>query len=242
MKIPKTLSNLMTNKYVLYLVAGFAFFNIFGYMALGNINAVIFFILVSYIMTFFSKNMIIVLGVPLVFVNIFSLKNNTYSVEGMENNDDQKHSETINKINDEKQKKQSPMLPGTDHPINNSEEIGASNETKTDEHFEVGRPKNGGSKIDYAATIEGAYDELNNILGSEGIKNLTDDTQRLMKQQMELAQSMNSLGPMVEKMMPMAKQMQGMMEGMNGNGGMSNLMDMAKKMAQGLGNNATKTP
>jgi hypothetical protein len=62
-----------------------------------------------------------------------------------------------------------------------------------------------------------------------------------MKQQMDLAQSMNSLGPMVEKMMPMAKQMQGMMEGMNGSGGMSGLMDMAQKMAKGLGS-ATKTP
>jgi hypothetical protein len=40
---------------------------------------------------------------------------------------------------------------------------------------------------------------------------------------------------MVEKMMPMAQQMKGMMEGMNGNGGMSGLMDMAQKMAQGLG-------
>ena len=106
---------------------------------------------------------------------------------------------------------------------------------KSDEHFEVGRAKNGQSKIDYASTIENAYDELNKILGSDGIKSLTDDTQRLMKQQMQLAESMQTLSPLVEKMMPMAQQMQGMMEGMNGNGGMSKLMDMAKQMATGLG-------
>ena len=54
------------------------------------------------------------------------------------------------------------------------------------EDFEVGRRKNGAAKIDYASTIEDAYDDLNKILGSDGIKRLTDDTQGLMKQQMEL--------------------------------------------------------
>jgi len=247
MKLNATVSKILTNKWVLNIVAVLAFFNVIGYMVMGNINNVLLFIILAVLVRYFSKNMIIVLGVPLIFVNLFSLKNNTYSVEGMENNDDQKHSETISKINDDKRKKQSPMLPGTDHPVNNSEEnsgeIGASNETKTDEHFEVGRPKNGGSKIDYAATIEGAYDELNNILGSEGIKNLTDDTQKLMKQQMELAKSMEGLTPIVEKMMPMAQKMQEMMKSMdggNGSGGMANIMDMAQKMAKGLGANANK--
>ena len=122
---------------------------------------------------------------------------------------------------------------------NNSEkdekDVDSSN-TKSDEHFEVGRPKNGSSKIDYAATIESAYDELNKVLGSDGIKNLTEDTQKLMKQQTELAKSMEGLAPIVEKMMPMAEKMQGMMESMNtGSGGMSNIMDMANKMAKGLG-------
>jgi len=168
----------------------------------------------------------------------------------MENNDNNKHTETINKINEEKRKTQqstSPVLTGTDHPVTNSvannSNIDASNDVdaKTDEHFEVGRPKNGGSKIDYAATIENAYDELNKILGSDGIKNLTDDTQRLMQQQMELAKSMEGLAPIVEKMMPMAEKMQGMMKSMDGgSGGMSGLMDMAQKMAKGLGS-ANKT-
>jgi hypothetical protein len=47
---------------------------------------------------------------------------------------------------------------------------------------------------------------------------------------------MKGLGPLVEKMMPMAQQMQGMMQGMDKDGnGMSGLMEMAKKMANGLG-------
>lgn len=240
MKINPTVSKILTNKWVLNIVALVALLNVIGYMVMGNLNNVLFFIVVAVLVRYFSKNMIIVLGVPLIVVNLFALKGTSYyRIEGMENNTDikQSHSDTIKKINDESSKKQPPVLPGTETPNT----VGASN-VKTDEHFEVGRAKNGQSKIDYASTIENAYDELNKILGSDGIKSLTDDTQRLMKQQMQLAESMQSLSPLVEKMMPMAQQMQGMMEGMNGNGGMSKLMDMAKQMAGGLGavNNPAK--
>jgi hypothetical protein len=239
MKINSQVSKFLTNKWVLNIVALLTLLNVIGYMVMGNFNNVIFFILLAVLVRYFSKNMIIVLGIPLIVVNLFSLKNNSYyRIEGMENNtnSNQSHNETIQKINDNKQKKETPVLPGTElEPT----DVGASN-VKTDEHFEVGRAKNGGSKIDYASTIESAYDELNKILGSDGIKNLTDDTQRLMSQQMQLAESMKGLTPMIEKMMPMAQQMQGMMNGMNGSGGMSNLMEMAQKMAKGLGS-ANKT-
>ena len=239
MKINSQVSKILTNKWVLNIVALLALLNVIGYMVMGNLNSVLFFLVLALLVRYFSKNMIIVLGVPLIVVNLFSLKGKSYYyIEGLENNTTN-HNDTIKKINDDKQKSQTAVMPGTDteHTTNGPE----SANVKTDENFEVGSAKNGGSKIDYASTIENAYDELNKVLGSDGIKSLTDDTQRLMKQQMDLAQSMNSLGPMVEKMMPMAKQMQGMMEGMNGSGGMSGLMDMAQKMAKGLGS-ATKTP
>ena len=233
MKINSQVSKILTNKWVLNIVALLALLNVIGYMVMGNLNNVLFFIVLAVLVRYFSKNMVIVLGVPLLVVNLFSLKGNTYyHIEGMETNTTD-HSETIKKINEEKKKSEEPLMPGTD--METKTDAPKSSNVKTDEHFEVGRAKNGGSKIDYASTIESAYDELNKVLGSDGIKSLTDDTQKLMKQQMQLAESMHTLGPMVEKMMPMAQQMKGMMEGMNGNGGMSGLMDMAQKMAQGLG-------
>ena len=240
MKLNSAITNFLTNKWVLNIVSLIALLNVIGYMVIGNFNNVIIFLVLAVLVRYFSKNMIIVLGIPLIFVNLFSLKGNSYHFEGMENNSNQTHTDTINKINDDKKKSDSPtILPGTDDvpPVN----VDSSN-IKSDEHFEVGRPKNGGSKIDYASTIENAYDDLNKVLGSDGIKSLTDDTQKLMKQQMQLAESMKGLGPLVEKMMPMAQQMQGMMQGMDKDGnGMSGLMEMAKKMANGLGGAAAKT-
>jgi hypothetical protein len=84
--------------------------------------------------------------------------------------------------------------------------------TGTDESFEVGRAKKGGSKIDYASTVEDAYDQLNSILGSEGVKRLTDDTQKLMQQQMQLAESMKGMGPMIKNLEPMMNQAKQLLE------------------------------
>jgi hypothetical protein len=216
-------------------------------MVMGDFNSVISFIIIAFVVGIFSKNMIIVLGIPLIMINLLSIKNGSSTHEGMENNkmnmDNETNNETNNKMNVEKSATPPtvpvPVVGNNEMNTKNNKEIQSSN-VKSDEHFEVSRPKKGGSKIDYAATVETAYDELNKVLGNDGIKSLTDDTQKLMKQQLELAKSMEGLAPIVEKMMPMAGKMKEMMESMNnGTGGMSNIMDIAKKMAGGLGGKNT---
>jgi len=61
------------------------------------------------------------------------------------------------------------------------------------------------SYIDHAATIEEAYTSLDNILGSDGINKLTQDTQRLMAQQQKLFNTMNQMTPVVKDAMSMMK-------------------------------------
>lgn len=238
MKLNSTVSKILTNKLVLNIISFLALFNVIGYMVMGNFNNVIFFIILAVLVRNFSKNMIIVLGTPLVIVNLFSMRNGIF--EGMENKsdsdadnkknekmDDKKHHET-------KKTAESPMMPGTD-----AEDSGiVSADAAKKDSFEVGRSKNGASKIDYASTIEDAYDDLNKILGSDGIKRLTDDTQGLMKQQMQLAESMKGMEPLVKGMMPMIEQMKGMMKTMDGNDGMAGVMDIAKKLTGSM--SATK--
>jgi hypothetical protein len=55
------------------------------------------------------------------------------------------------------------------------------------------------NRIDYASTVEDAYGDLNKILGGDGIKRLTDDTQKLMGQQMQLAEAMKSMTPLLSQ-------------------------------------------
>ena len=56
-----------------------------------------------------------------------------------------------------------------------------------------------------------------------------------MKQQMQLAESMKSMAPMIDKMLPMAEKAKEMMSSMDKDGGMGGLLDMAKKMSGNLG-------
>lgn len=56
-----------------------------------------------------------------------------------------------------------------------------------------------GKRIDYASTIEHAYDNLNNMLGSDGIKGLTNDSKALMEQQQVLMKSIGDMEPFLEK-------------------------------------------
>ena len=84
MKLKAELSKFLTNKWVLNIVAILAFLNVIGYIVLGNLNSAIFFIIVAVLVRYFSKNMIIVLGIPLILVNLLSLKGDF--TEGLENN------------------------------------------------------------------------------------------------------------------------------------------------------------
>ena len=244
MKTPSVLKKLLTNKIVLNVVTIIAFFNIIGYLMIGKITSVLFFIVLAILITHFSRNMIIVLGIPLFIVNLFVM-NYTSNIEGMENNE---NSNTNNvdtdkiksTIQDKINQQNSNSSTSTSHSNNKQEgktkqglpktSLDSSKKT-TDESFEVGRAKRtGGYDIDYASTIEDAYDQLNNILGSDGIKRLTDDTQKLMKQQMQLAESMSQMEPMIQGMGPMMEQAKGLLEGMgDSNGGMAGIMEMAKK-------------
>ena len=60
-------------------------------------------------------------------------------------------------------------------------------------------PVNEGGRIDYSSTLEGAYENLDKILGSDGINKLTNDTQKLMGQQQKLFDTMQNMTPMLEE-------------------------------------------
>jgi hypothetical protein len=246
MKLGSIASRILTNKMVLNVVSIIALLNVIGYVVMGNVESVAVFIVLAVLVRYFSKNMIVVLGIPLIVVNMMALKNRSYGIEGNETmgasatkaatDSDNKPSADDAQMSDADKKKKAAddmkKKADDDKKKDANTTITGSNDKPAD-HFEVGRAKNGGAKIDYAATVEGAYDELNKILGSDGIKSLTNDTQRLMKQQLALAESMKTIEPMMEAMGPLADQAQKILKGMGGDGGMESLMKMAKNMGVG---------
>ena len=98
-----SVKNLLKNKIVLYVLVALALTNILGYISMNNNKAIVLFISLGLITSFFSKNMILILAVPLILVNLLisvnvgieamsnkkeETKETKESVEGMENEDE----------------------------------------------------------------------------------------------------------------------------------------------------------
>jgi len=191
---------------------------------MGNIDAVIYFIILGVLIGNFSKNMIIVLGVPVILVNLFVISKHS-RVEGFKGKPGRRAPPSTS---------QDAIIPA-DQPNSPSVESAISGPS---ESFEAGRDKKkGGYDIDYASTIEDAYDQLNGILGSDGIKRLTSDTQGLIQQQLQLTKAMEGMQPLIKNMKPLLENMGPLLDqakGIMGSSNSANLAEMAKKITSAL--------
>ena len=245
-------SKLLNNQFVLGFVFILSLLTFFGNLIYGNFDAVIYFVLLGGLTSFFTKNMVIVLLVPLLLVNIHTkLFQSKRNKEGMDNNGSQGEQAENNKLTDKQKielmkKKNANSVNSTNNSlpiVGNTQE----NETSTstleeepssssleEESFSNNRDLNQNKKkkynIDYASTVEEAYDNLNQVIGGEGIKNLTDDTQRLMKQQLQLTEAMKNIGPLMESMGPLLGQANTLLKSFGGSENLKGLNDLAKNL------------
>jgi|TARA_B110000967_G_C18791241_1_gene513450 hypothetical protein len=88
------------------------------------------------------------------------------------------------------------------------------------------------SKIDYKKTLTDSYDNLNKMIGNEGMQKMTKDTERLMDTQKQLAKNMENMKPMLENAQNMIKGMGGM-----DIKGLGNMMNQLGGMGQSRGKN-----
>ena len=88
-----------------------------------------------------------------------------------------------------------------------------------------------GPRLDYAATIEQSYQNLDSLLGSDSIKQLTTDTQKLMAQQQNLFNTMNQMVPVLEGAQNMLKgfNMEDLQKSFNSVSGLGTAPTIAKK-------------
>lgn len=197
-----SVSKLLTNKWVLYIVFGVVLFHIFGYMMAGNVNIVLLFILSCLIVNLFTKNMVLILAISLLIAHF--VKGSVMIKEGLENKRIRESLENMQEAEKGKKTEENdaptPTHHGNSHIVTNVSAAAASIHGEEPESFEVGMKNKSqmGSRIDYSSTLEQAYDNLDKILGSDGIQKLTGDTQKLMQQQMKLAEAMKTMGPVVE--------------------------------------------
>jgi hypothetical protein len=198
------MEKLLQNKYVLYLVLFIAISNILGYLAIEDFKSLMVFIAVCALASHFSKNMIIILGSAILGTNI--LYASSRMREGMKNSEE----EDDKKTKDPKNKKKKKI-----EKFSSSRPAKAARAATEEEEDEVDS-----TRIDYAATMEQAYDNLNKMLGDGGMKNLTKDTKGLMDQQKELMNQLKDFAPLMEQAGSMLDKL----------GGMDNLKGLMGKM------------
>jgi hypothetical protein len=277
------MKEILQNKYVMYAILIIAILNIIGYLALRNMDAILFFILVFLLSIYFTRNMIIVLFISIVATNFYV---GTVGISGMTNREGLKNSKEGNKNKNktsetseeddaEEIEGNTSMNPSTDadtEPSENSApdtesdtkpEEGAKSSTKPNTGdtgntgaTKKGKPKSGmqnlkpakfkpskptgdagddddddddedddghakisgskGNRVDYAQTLGQAYDNLQNIIGKDGVKGLTNQTKDLMEQQKVLMNNMKDMEPII-------KSAQGFMSQIMGSGGLDGI-------------------
>jgi hypothetical protein len=240
------------NKIVLYGSLLLVLLTILRHLAANNVNAVVLIALIGLVMSYFSKNMIIVLLTA--FASVFLLEMLGYRgvMEGMkaekdadadaddkdkgkgdakdkvdakddakDDVDDEKPEETTKEINSKKITKtknkqgMATLSPasydGKDHDADEGDGVKGSSSSA--------------NRIDYASTLEQAYDNIETIIGEDGVRGLTDQTKSLMNQQKELMNNMKEMGPLL-------KSAEGFMEQLTGNGGVGGITSMLQGLVR----------
>ena len=203
---------ILKNKYVLYVLLVLAIINVLGYVALQDYDSLALFVAVGVLSTYFSKNMAVNLLLAILVTSLIAV--NKRVVEGMENKEDDDKEEKPKKK--AKKGKKEGMKEGNTSCNDNSDCPSGkvcNNDTmtceNTPERFRNNVPPSSpssvdedddeavGDRIDYAATMEQAYDNLQSMLGDDGIKSITSETKKLVNQQKDLMKTLNSMAPVL---------------------------------------------
>ena len=241
MKLPKVVETLLHDKNVLYIVAFLAIMNFFGYVVLRDSYALLIFLSVGFISTYFSKNMTVVLLSTLLLTNFITVFSRMVVVnkEGFDATASTGETGAAAGTTDAAK----PATGSTDaakpatgstggaaaKPVTKPAVTGAGTSSKAASKKVVTsstalttahKPNDGkvaeamtelspasldgeddlpvNNRVDYAKTLEKAYDNLDGLVGQDGVQGLTSQTNVLMDQQQKLMENMKSMEPLLK--------------------------------------------
>jgi hypothetical protein len=137
LKLPKFITNISTtngmlhNKILLYAVFIFSLLNLFIFVNTGNYTHVAIFILIGFITSFFSKNMLVILLLSLILTNI--LKYGSTLNEGFEEGADGDENEDEDEKEKKKKKKKEGLNDDEKEGLNEDDKEGLNDDEKEKE-------------------------------------------------------------------------------------------------------------
>jgi hypothetical protein len=196
--------NVLTNKYVLYVLLFLAITNVLGYLAMHDYESLTLMVAIGALTHYFSRNMIVILSAAILGAVLlrapmrsewaWAEREGFKAKEGMKNDDDETkgkmekaviHSESasVSKENMENEQAGVDLLDKKDKQI-------AQAADESEEDLETG-----GEKMDYASALEKQFNSLKSI--TKGGK-MSDDTKGLMVTGDNLAEQIRQLEPMLK--------------------------------------------
>ena len=198
MKMPN-FKNLLNDKNVLYVVFVLAILNILGYLLVQNLEAVAFFLVVGFLTTYFSKNMIIVLMVSIVATSLFTstrprVKEGMSSKKGA---DDKKTKDTKDTKDSVANSKQSDNDMADDDDDDDDDAVD-EDVKPAESSTTVSSGKKNKHFVSHADNLQNAFTKLNETIGKEGIEGLTGQTGKLIEQQESLMKNIEGMKPFLD--------------------------------------------
>lgn len=222
--LKKQMKNLSQSKIVLYILLVFAVTNLFGYLMSENFTAILMFLVIGYITTYFTDNMIIVFAVSIIASNFAVAMNYNRNREGMspnnkekEHQQDNQHEKIKKTINDNTITSNSRgskfdnievnSLTGKKEKSKNTTTLNAMKDSLTQDNK---NPKNPviidkkKEKGEVEGTCSGSSckqnSKINKIENAHAmVDNLLNNPDELIKQQQAIEQTIATLEPMIDK-------------------------------------------
>lgn len=221
-KMPTSLQSLLTNRFVLYAMLFLSVLTVIGYIALSDYLAIGVFVVAGIVASYFTKNMILILGAAILAASALGVRGTvTKAVEAMTNKGDaSKKTDAGADTGSDADADAAPadvdapttasaLSTSSPQPANKKPSTGTKKQgfrdmgnkirpAKVNASDELNDDEIIGKRIDYAATIEQAYDHLESMLGDKGMAGLTGETERLIKQQKTLMETLSTMAPVLE--------------------------------------------
>lgn len=175
-----------------------AIVNLVGLLANKNFIAIVVFFACFVLIGYYTSNKLYIIGVSLILSNL--INNKRYRREGFDDDDSYGKSgyDEDSGTEDSDSEDSDPEDSGAEDEstLNELKDIVNLSKNQT-ESFEDSEDQTFGKRIDYSTTLEEAYSNLQNILGNDGIKKLSNQTQKLLGQQKNLMSSLTQMAPVI---------------------------------------------
>lgn len=191
----KSVSKVLKTPVVLYLVIALSVLNVIGYLSLLDYVSLLVFASVALAGRYFMpKNTAGYLALALFLTSLYNTRRAVeYFTEGMKDKEESSEGE-------EKKSSCNPDDPDYEECLKEEKQSAFTQRSPPKRiDGEEQEDESVGTRIDYASTLEKAYDNLQDMVGKQGVNNLMKDTQKLVEQQKSLMNVITNITPTLEK-------------------------------------------